>query len=361
MRTHVFFASTAFGLASLAAAAADDMFPDASRRVLVLSNNAVFPETAYGVADVAGMAPLIEEFDAVYSYNDAVAPYHPTLWQPQVADRPIWERSLRSLWALEGDLHLVVENVHVAPAFDLCQTFVDATIDVYAEGLFSYGPTRNALPPQVGMRVQRLLPPRPGAWGAAAAAARASRPVAADQHRVVPQGTGRHRRRGRLDPTARGGVADRSAAGPVRVRSRLLTAQEELQLYLEMVEGTVAAGFAELVFKAHPRAGRADRPTGPAGRRAGGPADRTRRTGAGGDLVRLRRGRPGRGVLLHGPGHRRLLRRAGDPGGHRVAARAVGPLRDRQPDGRHRDRGDRAAAGQSDRRRGPVDRSPRQR
>src|ERR671914_311323 len=116
MRTQVFLASTAFGLATLSAAVEDAMFAEASRRVLVLSNNAAIPETAYGVADVAGMGPLIEAFDAVYSYNDAVAPQHPSTWQPRLADLPIWERSLRLLWALEGDLHLVVESIQVNPA-----------------------------------------------------------------------------------------------------------------------------------------------------------------------------------------------------------------------------------------------------
>ena len=62
----------------------------------------------------AGIAPLIEAFDDVYSYNDAIAPQHPSVWQPRVEDLPIWERSLRSLWALEGDLHLVVESIQVS-------------------------------------------------------------------------------------------------------------------------------------------------------------------------------------------------------------------------------------------------------
>jgi hypothetical protein len=159
MRTQVFFASTAFGLTTLSAAIEDDMFAESTRRVLVLSNNAGIPETAYGVADVAGMGPLIAAFDDVYSYNGAIAPQHPSIWQPRVDDLPIWERSLRSLWALEGDLHLVVESIQVCPALALCQIFADATIDVYADGLMSYGPTRNTLSAQIGMRLERVLHP----------------------------------------------------------------------------------------------------------------------------------------------------------------------------------------------------------
>ena len=155
MRTQVCYASTGFGLAVVAAALTDRVLPAADRRVLVVSNNAVIPETAYGAADLTGAAALLEMFDDVYSYNDAIAPQHPSMWQPRDIDLPIWERSLRSLWSLEGDLHLVLANLHVQPALTLCQAFTDATIDVYADGLMGYGPTRSAVPAQVGTRVQR--------------------------------------------------------------------------------------------------------------------------------------------------------------------------------------------------------------
>ena len=135
MRTQVCYAATGFGLAVVAAALTDRVLPEADRRVLVVSNNAVIPETAYGAADLTGAAALLEMFDDVYSYNDAIAPQHPSMWQPRDIDLPMWERSLRSLWSLEGDLHLVLANLHVEPALTLGQAFTDATIDVYADGL----------------------------------------------------------------------------------------------------------------------------------------------------------------------------------------------------------------------------------
>lgn len=254
MRTQVFFASTAFGLATLAAAMEDDMFPEAARRVLVLSNNAAIPETAYGVADVAGTGPLIEAFDDVYSYNDAVAPQHPSVWQPRVADLPIWERGLRSLWALEGDLHLVVESIQVCPVLALCQTFADASIDLYADGLMSYGPTRNALPPQVGMRVERLLHPDlvPGV-----------RPLLLREFDVRPvmiSTESFHKVMATIGAeSGRVGLAASGAPTAVLLGQylsalQLMTDDEERHLHLQMVEGAVAAGFTELVFKAHPGA-----------------------------------------------------------------------------------------------------------
>ena len=267
MRTQVFFASTAFGLATLAAAVEDQMFPHAARRVLVLSNNAAIPETAYGVADVAGTGPLIEVFDSVYSYNDAVAPQHPSVWQPRAVDLPIWERGLRSLWALEGDLHLVVESIQVSPALTLCRSFADATIDVYADGLMSYGPTRNLLPSQIGMRVERLLHLDlvPGV-----------RPLLLREYGVTPVLISTESFSkvvaaiGAEAPPVALGVSGRPTAvllGQYLSALNLVSEEEEQQLHLEMVEGAVAAGFTELVFKAHP--GAPAGLTGPLIRRAG--------------------------------------------------------------------------------------------
>jgi hypothetical protein len=254
MTTQVCYATTAFGLATVVAALADEALPAADRRVLVLSNNAAIPEVAYGVADVAGTGTLVKAFDDVYSYNDAIAPQHPAVWQPRDIDRPIWERSLRALWGLEGDVHLVVESIQVDPALALCQTLADANLDVYAEGLMSYGPTRNALPDQVGVRVRRVLYPDlvPGVvplllreYGAepvllsTESFQKALAAMAAD---AGPIGL----------PTS----GERTAVllGQYLSALRLLSTDEELRLYLQMVEETVAEGYTDLVFKAHPGA-----------------------------------------------------------------------------------------------------------
>jgi hypothetical protein len=254
MRTQVFFASTAFGLATLSAAVEDGMFAERTRRVLVLSNNAGIPEAAYGVADVAGTGPMLAAFDDVYSYNDAIAPQHPSIWQPRVVDLPIWERSLRSLWALEGDLHLVIESIHVGPALALCQTFPDATIDVYADGLRSFGPTRNALPPQIGMRVERVLhldlvpgvpPLLLREFGV--------RPVLISTesfHKVVAAIGAEPGRQ----PLSASGGPTAVLLGQYLAALNLMTDEEERQLHVQMAEGAVAAGFPELVFKTHPGA-----------------------------------------------------------------------------------------------------------
>lgn len=257
MRTLVVHAATGYGLATVAAAAATGTFDPADRRVLVLSNDSAVPETAYGVDDVAGIGPLLAAFDDIYSYNAAVAPLHPTVWQPQADELPLWERALRALWSLEGDLHLVLAGIWGSPAVVLSQIFADATIDVYADGLTGYGPTRRSLPLPVSTRVQRLLHPDllPGVtplllreYGVESVplpTASLTEVLATVAAAAGPAGVA----------TGAGRVAvlvaqDPAALGP-------LSAHEKRRLHLDMVEGAVAAGHTELVLKAHP--------SGPAG------------------------------------------------------------------------------------------------
>ena len=100
----------------------------------------------------------MSRFDAVYDYNASIEPNHPSIWRPRPEDLPLWERSFRQLWKLGADdLHLVVESIQVNPAQALCRIFGDARIDVYADGLMSYGPTRTTLPGMVAGRIERLL------------------------------------------------------------------------------------------------------------------------------------------------------------------------------------------------------------
>ncbi|HEY5821481.1 MAG TPA: polysialyltransferase family glycosyltransferase, partial [Propionibacteriaceae bacterium] len=158
MTTQIFVASTAYGLATVAAALDEGLFPAADRRLLLLTNNAAMPEVTAAVTDVAGVDTLLDRFDATIDYNDTIAPQHPSAWAPRSAELPLWERSLRALWGLGDDtVHLVLESIQASPALALARVFADARIDVYADGLMSYGPTRTALPDDVGWRIERLL------------------------------------------------------------------------------------------------------------------------------------------------------------------------------------------------------------
>ncbi|MFJ2831719.1 alpha-2,8-polysialyltransferase family protein [Streptomyces sp. NPDC087263] len=157
-KTQIFCASTLYGAATLVAAIESDQFAVADRRLLLVFNNSATPETTPAVDEMPGFASLSDHFDAVISWNEAIRPFHPGAWSPRNDDIPLLERYLRLLWDLGNDqVELALESIQVNPALTLAQLFTDAPVDVYADGLMSYGPTRNKLDPLVGTRVRRLL------------------------------------------------------------------------------------------------------------------------------------------------------------------------------------------------------------
>lgn len=161
--TRIFCVSTLYGAATLAAALDSDCFrerdgQEPARRLLLVFNNSATPETTPPVDEMPGFEPLRGHFDAVLSWNEAIRPFHPGAWTPRADDVPLFERYLRLLWDLGEDrVELVLESIQVTPALTVAQLFTDAPVDVYADGLMSYGPTRNKLDPLVGTRVRRLL------------------------------------------------------------------------------------------------------------------------------------------------------------------------------------------------------------
>jgi len=156
--TQIFCASTLYGVVTLAAAIDSDLFEDAERRVLLVFNNTATPETSLPLDAMPGFEPLRDHFDEVLSWNEAIRPFHPGSWTPRPDDIPLFERYLRLLWGLGDDrVELVLESIQVTPALTVAQLFTGAPVDVYADGLMSYGPTRNKLDPLVGTRVRRLL------------------------------------------------------------------------------------------------------------------------------------------------------------------------------------------------------------
>ncbi|MEU9174743.1 alpha-2,8-polysialyltransferase family protein [Streptomyces sp. NPDC048420] len=156
--TQIFCASTLYGAVTLAAAIDSDLFEEPERRVLLVFNNTATPETSLPLDAMPGFEPLRDHFDEVLSWNEAIRPFHPGSWTPRPDDIPLFERYLRLLWGLGDDrVELVLESIQVTPALTVAQLFTGAPIDVYADGLMSYGPTRNKLDPLVGTRVRRLL------------------------------------------------------------------------------------------------------------------------------------------------------------------------------------------------------------
>ncbi|MFB7865327.1 alpha-2,8-polysialyltransferase family protein [Streptomyces sp. NPDC056069] len=251
--TQIFYASTLYGATTLAAAIDSGCFRPADRRVLLVSTNAAVPETTTPLDRMPGFERLRGRFDEVLDWNETIEPLHPGGWTPRPDDLPLLQRHLRRLWALGTDrVELVVESLQVAPALTIAQLFPDAPIDVYADGLMSYGPTRNKIDPLVGERVRRLLhldlvpglaPLLLAEFGAVAET------VPTESFtKVVEELSG---------PTAAEPAAEPGPAlllGQYLAALSLLTPEEEGELHLRMVRGAVARGHRRLVFKPHPTA-----------------------------------------------------------------------------------------------------------
>lgn len=257
MSTQIFLASTAFGLATLAAALADGAFEGADRRLLVVTTNTLMPEAAPSLLEVAGVQSLLGGFDDVYDYNEAIEPQHPSGWSPRVADLPLLCRYFKTLWRIRNDsVRLIVESIQVNPARAVCRIFGEAPIDVYADGLMSYGPTRTSLPAAVGSRVERLLHPdlAPGVvpmllheWSVPQVI------ISSRSMRSVIAGMGASER-GRRATNKEEGEPSAMIIGQYLAANALITDAEEIDLYASMISGCADEGFRRVTLKPHPSA-----------------------------------------------------------------------------------------------------------
>ncbi|MET9219374.1 alpha-2,8-polysialyltransferase family protein [Streptomyces sp. NPDC088197] len=256
--TQLFMASTLYGAATLAAGLDSGSFPPADRRILVVSNNASVPETNPGLDQAPGFEVLRDRFDRIVSWNETITPLHPGGWVPRPDDVPLWERHLRMLWSLGDDaVELIVESLQVAPALSFVQVFTGAPISVYADGLMSYGPTRNKLGLLVDTRIDRLyhLDLVPGL-----------RPLLLSEHGVEPQVVPTEGFTKVLSEVAEGSadLAEEHLAdvpegaalllGQYLSALGILSVAEEEELHLSMVRGAAALGHRAIVFKPHPTA-----------------------------------------------------------------------------------------------------------
>ena len=257
-RTQIFMASTLYGAATLAAALDAGQFAPADRRLLLISNNAGIPETTPALDTMPGFEALRGRFDEVLSWNEAIAPLHPGGWQPRVEDVPLWERGLRLLWDLGDDnLELIVESIQVEPALALVNVFPSASVEVYADGLMSYGPTRNKLEPLVTTRINRLLHLDlvPGL-----------RPLLLSEYgvesEVVPSeaftkvlaelaSSLQDEDASRLDELPEGAAL---LLGQYLSALDIISAEAEEELHVAILRGAVALGHRDVIFKPHPSA-----------------------------------------------------------------------------------------------------------
>ncbi|MET9444794.1 polysialyltransferase family glycosyltransferase [Streptomyces sp. NPDC006610] len=260
-KTQIFQVSTLYGAATLAAALDAGLFGprDGARRVLLVSNNAAIPETALRLDEMHGYGPISGRFDSVVSWNEAISPYHPSAWGPRGNDTPLWQKTFRLRWGIdERDLiELAVESIQVNPARALAAIFSEAAIDVYADGLMSYGPTREKLPLTIARRIRRLLHLDliPGL-----------RPLLLSEYGVEPKVVPDDAFRGVLDEVSRDAADDPRLAPVLEERPtavllgqylaaiNILSAKEEEDLHVRMLTGAARAGHRSVVFKPHPTA-----------------------------------------------------------------------------------------------------------
>ncbi|WP_416974540.1 alpha-2,8-polysialyltransferase family protein [Streptomyces sp. 4F14] len=251
--TQIYVASTLYGVATIAAAMDADAFPAADRRLLLVCNNGNAPETTDALDAMPGFGPLRHRFDGVLSWNDAISPFHPSTWSPRADDTVLFERYLRMLWDLGDDrVEIVLESLQVNPAQAIAACFFGAPVDVYADGLMTYGPTRNKVDPLIGTRVRRVLHLDlvPGQL-----------PLVLTEFgvpaEVVPTDAFLKVLGEIIDTTEELPRLPANTAlllGQYLAALDILTVDEEEALHVRMLRGAVAKGHTSIAFKPHPAA-----------------------------------------------------------------------------------------------------------
>ncbi|GGU06671.1 MULTISPECIES: polysialyltransferase family glycosyltransferase [Streptomyces] len=258
--TQIFQVSTLYGAATLAAALDAGRFgaPEDARRILLVANNAEIPETALRLDEMTGYGRIAARFDEAIDWNEAIHPHHPSSWAPRPEEAPLWQRVFRTAWGLGGaPVELIVESIQVNPAKALAAVFAESSVQLYADGLMSYGPTRAELPQSIACRIHRLLHLDlvPGL-----------RPLLLSEYGVEPELVPDAAFRTVLaeiaeDAEGDHGLADAVAAAPTALllgqylaALGILTADEEEELHVRMVRGAAAAGHESVIFKPHPTA-----------------------------------------------------------------------------------------------------------
>ncbi|GAA2733633.1 polysialyltransferase family glycosyltransferase [Actinocorallia aurantiaca] len=249
--TQIFVASTLFGAVTVAAAIDAGRFgPPGRRRMLLVSDNTAIPELGRDLTESPGFAGIRDRFDEVLSWNDEISPLHPSGWMPRTEELMIWERLFRDRWGLGGEpLELAVETIAASPARALTSIFSEAAITVYADGLMSYGPTRDGLPDGVGSRITRLLHPDlvPGLV-----------PLLLCEHGVASETipddafSAVLHKLNRPGPPADGLEGAALVVGQYLAALEILSEQEEDELHVAMLRGVVARGHTTVLFKPHP-------------------------------------------------------------------------------------------------------------
>ncbi|HEV7623540.1 MAG TPA: polysialyltransferase family glycosyltransferase [Amnibacterium sp.] len=249
--TQLFEASGPYQVMVLAAALDSGAFPPADRRILLTSMNAAVPEVARPLEDDPAIAPLLSRFDSVVSFNALIFPLHPKGFRPRAEEAPLFERSFRrELGIPDGHrIELALESIQTPPARTILDVFAESPVTVYAEGLMSYGPTRDPLDHQAWARIQRLLhldliegltPILLGEYGVRAEV------IDAAAFRAVVAGL--------AGPGREIGEAYALVLGQYLADLDLASPEQEADMYGRCITAAAACGIGLVVYKPHPSA-----------------------------------------------------------------------------------------------------------
>ncbi|MFD1662035.1 polysialyltransferase family glycosyltransferase [Streptomyces caeni] len=258
--TQIFFSATQYAAATVTAAIRAGLFGprENHRRILVVSDTAAVPEVGTPLDRMAGFTSLRPEFDEVRSWNEFIAPHHPAGWSPRAQDACLWEKAARLAWDLGDDpVEIACESIQANPSRAVAEIFADSPIHVYADGLMSYGPTRNRIPHGMSSRIARVLHLDlvPGL-----------RPMLLSEYGVEPEpvpGGAMVDVLARIGEEGGGILAERIPEGnrPTAVllgqylsAIDLITRAEEEQLHIRMLRAAARAGHEDVLFKPHPSA-----------------------------------------------------------------------------------------------------------
>lgn len=261
--TQIIQISTQYQLANIVALIRAERLGDARRRrILVVANNSFAPELTPAADSMPGSASLLTWFDLVVDWNATIWPNHPKTFGISGERAPIMARSLRSEWAIADDepLDLIVESLPGHPAGVLTQIFTTARISVHSDGLMSYGPIRNPLSLPQFQRLQTIYYTDllPGITPRQLAEHSPDRVVlpAADLKTVIDDMAAE------VAPELAATDLDDPIPGSGMVLGQylaqidLITAEEELDLHLQMIDEIKAAGLSTVIFKPHPTSAR---------------------------------------------------------------------------------------------------------
>ncbi|MFI9242547.1 polysialyltransferase family glycosyltransferase [Streptomyces sp. NPDC053086] len=258
--TQIFFSATQYAAATVTAALRAGLFgPRAEhRRILVVSNTAAVPEVGTPLDRMPGFERLRPEFDEVRSWNDFISPHHPAGWSPRGKDLVLWEKAVRLAWNLGDEpVEIACESIQANPSRAVADIFADSPIHVYADGLMSYGPTRNRIPHGMSSRIARVLhldlipglrPMLLAEYGV--------EPVAVPNESIVEVLS-------QIGAEGAGILADRLPAddrptavllGQYLSAINLITQDEEEELHVRMLRAAARAGHRAVLFKPHPSA-----------------------------------------------------------------------------------------------------------